>query len=59
MWQADLQEEVQAAKRQGTKDIVSKGLVLLVDSNGRVVRRGVGIPPWKKLADEFKGKVKA
>ncbi len=38
------------------KDIVSQGLVLLVKSTGKVVRRGVGIPLWKNLKEDFRMK---
>jgi hypothetical protein len=47
---------VKAAKKQGMKDIVSQGLVLLVKSTGKVVRRGVGIPLWKNLKEDFRMK---
>ena len=53
MWQRDLQEEVDAAGRQGAPDILERGLVLLVRRSGRVVRRGVGVPPWKSLRADF------
>lgn len=53
MWQRDLQEEVDAAVRQGSTDILQLGLVLLVRQSGKVVRRGVGMPLWKELKDDF------
>ena len=56
MWQKFLESEVAAAEKQGEVDIVKKGLVLFVKSNGRVVRRGFGIPPWKTALEEFNTK---
>ncbi len=55
----DLQEEVTAATSQGsfpTVDIVSQGLGLIVQSDGRVVRRGLGVPEWKAVLLELKKK---
>ena len=32
---------------------MNKGLVIAVKRNGKVIRRGVGIPPWKSLVEEL------
>ena len=56
VWQAYLKKEIDLAVKQGEADIVNKGLVLAVKRNGKVVRRGVGIPPWKELVDEMQDK---
>lgn len=32
---------------------MKKGIVIAVKRNGRVLRRGVGIPPWKIIVEEF------
>jgi hypothetical protein len=57
VWQAYLQKEIDLAVKQGEVNIVDKGLVLAVKRTGKVVRRGVGIPPWKVLVDEMQDKV--
>jgi len=55
VWEAYLNKEVEAAEQQGELGIVKKGLVLAVNSSGKIVRRGVGLPPWQKLMEEMKG----
>ena len=52
VWQRFLAKEVKAAEAQGTKGIVKQGLVLAVDKGGRIVRRGLGRPPWKNLIED-------
>jgi hypothetical protein len=41
--------------KQGEPKIVEKGLVLAVKNTGKIIRRGVGMPPWKTLVDELTG----
>lgn len=53
VWLAYLKKEVELAASQGTKDITKQGLVLAVNKKGKVVRRGVGRPPWKQLVEEL------
>jgi hypothetical protein len=57
VWERYLQKEIELAKLQGEADIVSKGLVIAVKRNGKVVRRGVGLPPWKQVVDEMQDKI--
>eukprot|EP01041_Mallomonas_annulata_P001941 gene1941-3765_t len=52
VWQAYLKKEVDLAITQGSKDIKEKGLVLVVNRSGKIIRRGVGIPPWKTVVEE-------
>lgn len=52
-WGRYLEKEVRAAEQQGSKGVAKEGLVLGVDKTGRVVRRGVGQPPWAKLVPEI------
>jgi hypothetical protein len=54
VWKYYLQQEVDLAIKQGEAAIMSKGLVLAVRNDGKVIRRGVGIPPWKILIEEFR-----
>lgn len=51
VWERYLQKEIRAAQQQGTKNIAKEGLVLAIDKRGRVVRRGLGTPPWKQLVE--------
>ena len=53
VWRRYLTKEVDQAKAQGTPDILEQGLVLAVRRDGKISRRGVGIPPWKSLIEEL------
>ena len=53
VWRKYLTKEVDQAKAQGTPDILDQGLVLAVRRDGKITRRGVGIPPWKSLIEEL------
>jgi hypothetical protein len=54
VWKKYLSLEVDLAKKQGEENIIGKGLVLAVKHDGKIIRRGVGLPPWKTLVEEFK-----
>jgi hypothetical protein len=54
IWRRSLQKEFATAKAQGTDDAYAKGLVLLVNKHGRVVRRGLGLPLWNKVQDDLR-----
>lgn len=53
VWLRYLQQEVELAERQGSKGVVDQGLVLAVAQNGKVIRRGLGLPPWKEVCDQL------
>ena len=53
VWRNYLSKEVNLAKAQGTPNILKLGLVLAVRRDGKITRRGVGVPPWKKLIEEL------
>lgn len=53
VWEQILGKEVKQAELEGVKDVLSQGLVLAVKQSGKVVRRGLGLPPWKQLIEEF------
>ena len=57
VWEAYLKKETDLAVLQGELDIVKRGIVIAVKRNGKVLRRGVGIPPWKSLADDLQEKI--
>ena len=58
MWEAYLKKETDLAVLQGEVDIVKKGIVVALKRNGKVLRRGVGIPPWKIIAEDLQDKIK-
>lgn len=49
-----MEEEFTAAERQGaaTKSSGQDGIVLVVSRQGKVLRRGVGVPIWKTIRDD-------
>eukprot|EP01038_Epipyxis_sp_PR26KG_P005048 gene5048-7045_t len=53
VWYEYLRSEVSTAKEQGNKDIVKKGFVLLVNSKGKIIKRGLGLPPWKEILKDL------
>lgn len=56
VWEAYLKKETDLAVLQGETDIVKKGIVIAVKRSGKVLKRGVGIPPWKLLAEDLQEK---
>ena len=57
VWERYLQKEVSLAELQGGKNIAEQGIVIAVARNGKVVRRGLGLPVWKSLIAEIEFKV--
>ena len=53
IWLDYLSREFEQAGRQGTKEAMKEGLVLVLNRFGKVTRRGVGLPPWKQLVEEL------
>jgi len=53
-----LEREITKAELQGNKQVVKEGLVIALKRNGKVLRRGIGLPPWKQLIDELEGVTK-
>lgn len=49
-----MREELEAARRQGATKAAAgdDGIVLLVNREGKVLRRGVGVPVWKTIRDD-------
>ena len=54
VWIFFMKKEIEDAIKQGEKDIVKKGIVIAIRNDGIVVRRGIGIPPWKEIIPKFK-----
>ena len=55
LWLDYLRLEFEEAERQGAKQAKAEGLVLVARKTGKIVRRGLGLPPWKELVDELAG----
>lgn len=58
VWTSYLKKETDLAIKQGEVDIINKGLIVAVKRTGKVIRRGVGLPPWKSLVEEFQDMAK-
>lgn len=54
VWEAFIQKEIEMAENQGTKDAAKQGIVVAIKKTGKVVRRGIGMPPWKIVVEDFK-----
>lgn len=50
-----MSEELEAAERQGVTSGSGKekGIVLVVSKEGKVLRRGVGIPVWEMICEDL------
>lgn len=52
-WRQLMNEELEAARKQGAVGSGSDdGIVLLVSKEGKVLRRGVGIPVWDMIRED-------
>ena len=59
MWQSILQGEVDAAARQQQRkpySIWEQGIALALNTQGKVVRRGLGAPVWLDVVKLFTSK---
>lgn len=57
-WRRVMLEELAAAERQGASKKASDGIVLVMSREGKVLRRGVGVPVWKSIRDDVDPPVK-
>lgn len=50
-----MSEELEAARRQGAGAGTGgdEGIVMLVSKDGKVLRRGLGIPKWEMIRDDI------
>mmetsp|Transcript_1814 Transcript_1814/g.2902 ORF Transcript_1814/g.2902 Transcript_1814/m.2902 type:complete len:339 (+) Transcript_1814:33-1049(+) len=53
VWQRILQGEVDLAEQQGTSDVWGQGLVIAITREGKVLRRGLGAPPWQEVVEQL------
>ena len=53
VWAKILSPEIDTAKAQTAEDVIQKGIVLAIKSDGKIVRRGIGIPVWKQVEKEL------
>ena len=53
IWQNYLLKEVKLAEMQGASNVLKQGIVLAVKQDGIIMRRGLGLPPFKNLVEEM------
>ena len=54
-WENYIQAEINDAVLQGGEDIKKDGIAIVLSNDGTVLRRGVGMIPWKMTVDELNG----
>jgi len=54
-WFSYIQAEVDDAIAQGGEKMKEEGIVVVVRNDGEVIRRGVGMVPWKMTVNELNG----
>ena len=52
VWQRYLDKEFSTAEEQGAKEVYKQGLALILNKEGKVVRRGLGMPKWSNILTE-------
>mmetsp|Transcript_22082 Transcript_22082/g.28597 ORF Transcript_22082/g.28597 Transcript_22082/m.28597 type:complete len:203 (+) Transcript_22082:582-1190(+) len=55
-WQELLEEEILDAEAQGAEKVRKQGIVLVLRNDGKIIRRGLGVPIWKQVLDELEGR---
>lgn len=53
MWADYIKSEMKDAVRQNGEKAKEEGIVIVVASNGKVLRRGVGKVPWRQMVEEL------
>jgi len=54
-WESYVAAEVKDAVAQGGEKLKEEGIVIVVNNEGEVIRRGVGLVPWKQIVNELNG----
>lgn len=52
-WDEYIAEEMEDAVKQAGENVKTEGIAMVVAYNGKVIRRGVGTVPWRKMVDEL------
>ena len=56
-WDDYIKAEIADAVKQGGDKVKTEGIAIVVANNGKVIRRGVGIVPWRKMVDELEEEI--
>lgn len=54
-WEDYVNSEIQDAVKQSGEKVKTEGIVIVVESTGKVIRRGVGTVPWRQMVEQLKG----
>lgn len=52
-WKEYIDAEMNDAVLQSGKKCIQEGIAIVIASNGKVIRRGVGIVPWRQMVDQL------
>jgi hypothetical protein len=52
-WDDYVQAEIDAAVEQNGEKARDEGIAIVVSSNGRIIRRGVGKVPWRQMVEQL------
>ena len=57
-WEDYINAELDDAIKQSSEDVKQEGIAIVIASNGKVIRRGVGKVPWRQMVDQLDEAVK-
>jgi hypothetical protein len=52
-WTEYIEEEMADAVKQNGESVRNEGIAVVVASNGKVIRRGVGTVPWRQMVEQL------
>eukprot|EP00591_Stephanopyxis_turris_P000772 CAMPEP_0195513504 /NCGR_PEP_ID=MMETSP0794_2-20130614/5146_1 /TAXON_ID=515487 /ORGANISM="Stephanopyxis turris, Strain CCMP 815" /LENGTH=350 /DNA_ID=CAMNT_0040641537 /DNA_START=115 /DNA_END=1167 /DNA_ORIENTATION=- len=52
-WDNYIETEMKSAVEQGGEDAREQGIAIVVSNNGKVIRRGVGMVPWRQMVQQL------
>uniref|UniRef100_A0A7S2N0T1 UspA domain-containing protein n=1 Tax=Helicotheca tamesis TaxID=374047 RepID=A0A7S2N0T1_9STRA len=52
-WEEYIEEEMIDAVKQGGEKVKEEGIAIVLANDGKVIRRGVGTVPWRKMVEEL------
>mmetsp|Transcript_16565 Transcript_16565/g.46321 ORF Transcript_16565/g.46321 Transcript_16565/m.46321 type:complete len:339 (+) Transcript_16565:99-1115(+) len=58
-WQDFIDQEMKDAVEQNGESVKKDGIAIVVASNGKIIRRGIGTVPWRIMVEELQGSVAA
>ena len=56
-WKDYVEKEMADAVEQNGENVKTEGIAIVVASNGKIVRRGVGTVPWRQMVEQLEQEV--